>query len=84
MRVDHLYDALDGELSNALLDNGFVNLGWAGRIRLRLHNTRSLRRRHEEREDVDGRGDPIAAAAFKIFDISSTSVIDVLTSCRPA
>src|SRR5207249_2952631 len=27
--VDHLYDQLDAELNGALLDNGFVNLGWA-------------------------------------------------------
>lgn len=84
--VDHLYDALDGELSKALLDNGFVNLGWAEVGFIYVFTNTPVR----SAADMKGvkmwmwEGDPIATAAFKIFDIQPIplSVIDVLTSLQ--
>lgn len=84
--VDHLYGVLDEELSRALLENGFVNLGWAEVGFIYVFTNTPVR----SPADMKGvkmwmwEGDPIAAAAFKIFDIQPIplSVIDVLTSLQ--
>lgn len=84
--VDHLYGQLDAELNKALLDNGFVNLGWAEVGFVYVYTNAPVR----SPADMKGvkmwmwEGDPIAEATFKAFDIQPIplSVIDVLTSLQ--
>ena len=84
--VDHVYSQLDAELSKALLDNGFVNLGWA-EVGFCYVYTNSPVRSPADMKGVKmwmWEGDPIAEATFKAFDIQPIplSVIDVLTSLQ--
>ncbi len=84
--VDYLYDQLGGELNKALLDNGFVNLGWAEVGFVYVYTNTPVR----SPEDMKGvkmwmwEGDPIAEATFRAFHIQPIplSVIDVLTSLQ--
>jgi len=84
--VDNLYAELDGELNKALLDNGFVNLGWAEVGFVYVYTNTPVR----SPADMKGvkmwmwEGDPIAEATFKAFHIQPIplSVIDVLTSLQ--
>jgi TRAP-type transport system periplasmic protein len=84
--VDHLYSQLDAELSRALIDNGFVNLGWA-EVGFCYVYTNSPVRSPADMKGVKmwmWEGDAIAEATFKAFDIQPIplSVIDVLTSLQ--
>jgi TRAP-type C4-dicarboxylate transport system substrate-binding protein len=84
--VDHVYNELDTELNKGLLDNGFVNLGWAEVGFVYVYTNSPVR----SPADMKGvkmwmwEGDPIAEATFKAFDIQPIplSVIDVLTSLQ--
>jgi TRAP-type transport system periplasmic protein len=84
--VDYLYNQLDGELDQALSDNGFINLGWAEVGFVYVFTNTPVR----SPADMKGvkmwmwEGDPIAEATFKAFDIQPIplSVIDVLTSLQ--
>ena len=84
--VDYLYDQLDSELNKSLLDNGFVNLGWAEVGFVYVFTNTPVR----SPEDMKGvkmwmwEGDPIAQATFKAFGIEPIplSVVDVLTSLQ--
>lgn len=84
--VDHLYTQLDTELNKALLDNGFVNLGWAEVGFVYVYTNTPVK----SPADMKGvrmwmwEGDPIAEATFQAFDIQPIplSVIDVLTSLQ--
>lgn len=84
--VDYLYNQLDAELNKALLDNGFVNLGWAEVGFVYVFTNTPVR----SPEDMKGvkmwmwEGDPIAQATFKAFGIEPIplSVVDVLTSLQ--
>ena len=84
--IDHLYDKLGAELNKSLLDNGFVNLGWAEIGFVYVYTNAPVR----SPADMKGvkmwmwEGDPIAEATFKAFDIQPIplSVIDVLTSLQ--
>lgn len=84
--ADHLYSELDNELGQSLLENGFVNLGWAEVGFVYVYTNTPVR----SPEDMKGvkmwmwEGDPIAEATFKAFHIQPIplSVIDVLTSLQ--
>lgn len=84
--VDFVYNQLDAELSKGLLDNGFVNLGWAEVGFVYVYTNSPVK----SPADMKGvkmwmwEGDPIAEATFKAFDIQPIplSVIDVLTSLQ--
>lgn len=84
--VDHLYNQLEAELNGALLDNGFVNLGWAEVGFVYVYTNTPVK----SPADMKGvkmwmwEGDPIAEATFKAFDIQPIplSVIEVMTSLQ--
>jgi len=84
--VDQLYNQLDAELNKALLDNGFVNLGWAEVGFVYVYTNTPVK----SPADMNGvkmwmwEGDPIAEATFKAFDIQPIplSIVDVLTSLQ--
>ena len=84
--VDYLYEKLDGEFRQALLDNNFVLLGWAEVGFVYVFTNTPVR----STADMKGvrmwmwEGDPIAEATFKAFDIQPIplSVVDVLTSLQ--
>jgi TRAP-type C4-dicarboxylate transport system substrate-binding protein len=84
--VDHVYSSLDAELNKALLDNGFVNLGWAEVGFVYVYSNTPVK----SPADMKGvkmwmwEGDPIAEATFKSFEIQPIplSVVDVLTSLQ--
>lgn len=84
--VDYLYSQLDTEFNKALLDNGFVNLGWAEVGFVYVYTNSPVR----SPADMNGvkmwmwEGDPIAEATFTAFNIQPIplSVIDVLTSLQ--
>jgi len=84
--VDYLYETLDKEFRQALLDNNFVLLGWAEVGFVYVFTNTPVR----SPADMKGvkmwmwEGDPVAEATFKAFDIEPIplSVVDVLTSLQ--
>lgn len=84
--VDSLFNRLDAELNKALLDNGFVNLGWAEVGFVYVYTNIPVK----SPADMKGvkmwmwEGDPIAEATFSAFDIQPIplSIVDVLTSLQ--